>query len=519
MIRKTTAHTYGIALALVVLSLTISSFKVYELGFPLMPKPEESIWLIEAALSFDGQKSGAIVDFDLPDQWQNFVMLDEYFVAPDYGLNIEEKNSDRRAQWSTRRARGKQTLYYRVELLPTSQMTPLTAASNADEKPLPPPIPDYQQPLLSAINELLADVREDSADVFTFVSQLIVKLRASSNDSNIAIIKSNFPAHSAQSIERLIYVLKGARINARMISGVLIDDGASYASPTLWLEVFNGQRWEGFNPVTGDKGYPENFFLWSKGVEPIFRVTNGRNPNLVFSVSSYVRPMESLVRDRARVFNNWIGQLQLFDLPLSAQNLYRILLMLPIGALVVALMRTVIGLPTLGTFMPVLIALAFRETQLLWGIFLFFMVTSAGLLLRFYLSRLQLLLVPRLTAILTLVILLMLGISLFSAQFGFDSGLSIALFPIVILTMVIERLSIVWEESGATATAKEALGSLIVAIVGYCVMVNEQLSHIMFMFPETLLIVLALSLMLGRYTGYRASELIRFKHMAAPGKV
>ena len=85
--------------------------------------------------------------------------------------------------------------------------------------------------------------------------------------------------------------------------------------------------------------------------------------------------------------------------------------------------------------------------------------------------------------------------------------------------MVIERLSIVWEESGAAATAKEAFGSLIVAIAGYGVMVNEQLNHIMFMFPETLLIVIALSLMLGRYTGYRASELIRFKHLAMPSKV
>ena len=34
--------------------------------------------------------------------------------------------------------------------------------------------------------------------------------------------------------------------------------------------------------------------------------------------------------------------------------------------------------------MPILVAIAFRETELLWGIVLFVMITTAGLSLRFY---------------------------------------------------------------------------------------------------------------------------------------
>ena len=61
----------------------------------------------------------------------------------------------------------------------------------------------------------------------------------------------------------------------------------------------------------------------------------------------------------------------LFNLPLQTQAVYRILLMVPLGALLLLILRNIIGIKTFGTFMPILIALAFRETQLLWGIILF----------------------------------------------------------------------------------------------------------------------------------------------------
>ena len=64
---------------------------------------------------------------------------------------------------------------------------------------------------------------------------------------------------------------------------------------------------------------------------------------------------------------------------------------------------------------PVLIALAFRETALVAGIVLFVVVVGFGLLVRFYLERLRLLLVPRLTAILILVVLLHIVLGAFLA--------------------------------------------------------------------------------------------------------
>jgi hypothetical protein len=138
---------------------------------------------------------------------------------------------------------------------------------------------------------------------------------------------------------------------------------------------------------------------------------------------------------------------------------------------------------------------------------------ALGLAFRFYLDRLRLLAIPRISAVLTIVVLLMLGVSVLGHQFELESGLSVALFPMVILAMTVERMSTVWEERGAADAVQQGVGSLVVAAACYAVMDLEVVRHLVFVFPESLLIVLALTLLVGRYTGYRLSELRRFREL------
>jgi hypothetical protein len=87
----------------------------------------------------------------------------------------------------------------------------------------------------------------------------------------------------------------------------------------------------------------------------------------------------------------------------------------------------------------------------------------------------------------------------------------------VILTMTIERMSIVWEELGALATLQQGVWSLIAAVLAYAVMTVSYIEHLVFVFPELLLILLAGMLLLGRYSGFRLLELPRFKTLAKIG--
>lgn len=205
--------------------------------------------------------------------------------------------------------------------------------------------------------------------------------------------------------------------------------------------------------------------------------------------------------------------LSMHHLPLEQQNVFKLLLLLPAGALVVVFMRMIIGVRTSGTFMPILIAMAFLQTALISGLLHFVCIVVLGLLLRGYLSRLNLLLVARISIIAILVILLMAFFSLVVIRLGFHTGIQATSFPVIILAWTIERMSILWEEEGMREVMVQGSGSLVVALFAYLFMGQPLVKHLSFNFPELNLVIAALILLLGHYTGYRLFELKRFAAM------
>jgi len=264
------------------------------------------------------------------------------------------------------------------------------------------------------------------------------------------------------------------------------------------------------------QGLPANFLIWWRGDQGVADVDGGSNVDVKLAVQPNLFDAMLIAERQAEQVGSHSADFSLVTLPIATQTVYSVLLMIPLGALVIVLLRNFIGVKTFGTFMPVLVALAFRETRLVWGFALFAVIVSLGLLIRFYLEKLRLLLVPRLTVVLTVVVLLMAGISVLSQKLDLQPGLSIALFPMVIIAMTIERMSIVWEERGASEAIQEGIGSLLVAALAYLVMDIKWLEHLIFVFPELLLIVIVVTLLVGRYTGYRLLELRRFRAFAKP---
>jgi len=495
-----------IALLLAGAGLGLTLLKATYYQVPLLPELTTTVWSAEARIGFNGEGGSSKVEFLLPPPVSMTRAIDENFVSRGYGLAILDANGDpREATWTLRRSpKSKQALYYQVKVAGDKVVT------DASVPPFPP-VPDYREPLGSAIQAVLTRAREQSADVFSFTEQTLLIL-ADSDDENVKVIRN---VNDRPSWEHLVAeILAGARIPARIAYGLPLDRPQVDTRLIPWLEVHNGDSWRGYDTATGTPGYPPGFFIWRYDSPDLLSARGVRNIDLSFSTTQTRVPQMEVAELTGAAFRVQPFGLDLTRLPVSVQNLYQVALMLPLGALVVAFMRVVVGVPTFGTFMPILIALAFRETQLGWGLALFLTLVFVGLSLRLMLAQLRLLLVPRLAAILVVVICLMLAITLLSYRLGLEQGLSIALFPMVILTMTIERMSIVWEERGSGETAKETLGTLLVAICGYYVMNEPHLSHLMFYFPELLLLVLATTLLLGAYSGYRLTELVRFSALA-----
>lgn len=493
----------ALALALVLLGSILCIYKVTELKLPLLPEEEARLWTVEAKVTFKATKRSAKVDLLLPRNPPGFMILDENFVSGKYGFTLENKGPNRIARWAVRRIRGEQTLYYRMQFIHEQEKVP------SQKKVIFPPVAEYPEIMRSAVFALLEEVRSKSADTRSFTHELLLRLNASDADENIRLLRKD--ARTSQLwVKRIISILQGARIPARQVNLLLLQDGVRHGELTPWLQVYNGSGWLAFDPYTGESGFPDNSLIWYVGDMPLLKVVGGISAKIEFSIQQQSQAMAVIAQQRAQKMHSRIMEYSLFSLPVQTQNVYRILLMMPIGALLIVILRNIVGIKTFGTFMPILIAMAFRETDLAWGLVLFCLLVGLGLMLRFYLEYLHLLLVPRLAAVLIIVILLMAMLSILTHKLGIDRGLSVALFPMVIIAMTIERMSLVWEELGPGEALQQGFGSLLVASLSFLLMTNKTLEHLIFVFPE-LLLLLAFTLLMGRYTGYRLTELWRFR--------
>ena len=279
------------------------------------------------------------------------------------------------------------------------------------------------------------------------------------------------------------------------------------------IEIYNGKQWLVFNPRDGSSGLPDNFYVWERGDKAILSVMGGEKSVLNFALVENSLPLRTVVSMQEKSDQFALLDFSIYALPVEQQGIFKGLLLIPVAALVVVFMRVVVGLSTSGTFMPILIALALIQTTLLVGLAIFLLVISFGLWIRSYLSHMNLLLVSRVASVVIVVILLMAIIAITAYKLGVEQALTVTFFPTIILAWTIERMSILWEEEGVHEVMIQGSGSMLVAVLAYLVMSNSYVEHLTFNFPELLLALLGVILLLGKYTGYRLSELYRFRQM------
>lgn len=363
---------------------------------------------------------------------------------------------------------------------------------------------------LAAMDRLVAKLGKKSSGPESFTSLLIQEFNEQSPDQDALFLLSSYREDNI----RLITDVLGYRgITAHRMRGIVLEDGRRRQTLSSLIKVHNGLNWVVFDPLTATLGLPDNFFIWQRGDGAILNVIGGRNSSLEFALVSNRLPVKTVISMGQRSPEVDFLDFSIYALPVEQQGIFKGLLLIPVAALVVVLMRILVGIRTSGTFMPVLIALAFIQTTLFIGLLIFIGLVGIGLWIRSYLSRLNLLLVSRVAAVIIVVILLMAVLAVVSYKLGLDQALTVTFFPTVIVAWTIERMSILWEEEGGHEVLVRGGGSLLVAVLAYMAMSNTLVAHLTFNFPELMLSLLGLILLLGKYTGFRLSELYRFRDM------
>lgn len=504
MKKPSRAPFYTVIGILALVGLATAWMRHVQMEIPFTPGVQKPVWLIEARIDFDATGEPVTARLGLPDSPPGYRSFSEQAAAPGYGYSVVSENGIRRGEWSKREAFGPQTIYYKTQFIDVDE-------GDVAPAPLETPIAshvDWDGPSQeTAAQQVLDTALARSSSPQSLTRELIKQLNNDNLDQNAALLLSAQTDRSAL-VEKLV---NQAGIPARPALGLYLEDARRHQSLTRLVQVYDGKSWVLFNPATGEQGVPENLLLWHTGGESILDVAGGNRSRVSFSMIHQTVPALDLIK--AQYKESVFSVLSIQHLPIEEQSMFKLLLLLPMGALVVVFMRIIIGLKTSGTFMPILIAMAFLQTSLVLGVVSFVTVVAMGLVLRTYLSRLNLLLISRIATLVVLVIFIISALSLVGYQMGFNTGMTITFFPMIIIAWTIERMSILWEEEGPKEVMVQGGGSLLVAVLAYSLMQLSLVGHLTFNFPELNLVALALIMLMGQYTGYKLSELRRFRAM------
>ncbi len=464
---------------------------------PWFPGEQRQTWSIEAKVDFEADGDPVTARLAIPNTQPGFTQLNQQTASPGYGLSFVERESGTYAEWSIREANGDQSLYYKVDMLvdpfaiPDEQTVIPSAKPNVEK-----------EPYATAAQMILERAIERSSSNYTLARELIHEFN---NQQQTAELLAQVKPKTAW----ISQLLQEAGVPARRIHALELEDGRRRQSLIEYIQVFDGEEYDIFNPETGEQGQAENMLLWQYHSGPVLEVIGATNAQVSYSMISQEQPF-NIALNQKFADNEWLN-FSLYTLPLEEQAIFKGILLIPVGVLIVVLMRILVGIKTSGTFMPVLIAMAFIQTSLLTGLIGFLLIVGVGLMIRSYLSYLNLLLVARISAVIIMVIGMIAIFSIIAYKFGLTEGMKITFFPMIILAWTIERMSILWEEEGAKQVMIQGGGSLLVAILAYMAMNLDWVRHLTFNFMGIQLILMALTLVAGSYTGYRLLELKRFK--------
>ncbi|UJH67371.1 7TM domain-containing protein [Allomuricauda sp. SCSIO 65647] len=314
----------------------------------------------------------------------------------------------------------------------------------------------------------------------------------------------------------LVALARSLGYPARIKGGIILKESNKRTSHA-WTELFINGVWVPFDALNGHFAYlPANYLELYEG--DAFLVTH--SPGIQFDYSYEINRQESLSMlneeaeevKKVTTFSLW-GLVK--NKSISKKNLF-LLLMLPLGGLIVAILRNIVGIRTFGVFLPVLIAFSVFETGFMTGMALFlFLILFVGLITRPF-DNLGLLHTPKLVISLTLMVLVMALGNYLGTSFGVAWLSSLTLFPTIILTISAERFSKLIVEDGFQKATGTLLQTLVAVSVCFLLFSIKGLDIILILFPELLLLVIAACMLLGRYVGLRWTELFRFQPLLNP---
>ncbi|MEO1031325.1 MAG: 7TM domain-containing protein [Bacteroidota bacterium] len=367
-------------------------------------------------------------------------------------------------------------------------------------------------PKIEALTNSIAEKKSSDKKVITalfdYVHQIPNEPIITLTDA-LSALEQNMASCNGKS--RLLVALSRHLGYAARLKGGMILNTANTRQSHAWVEIYINDQWIPFDTVNNHFAYiPANYLELYENDE--FLLTHSTDISFDYNYEIKQQINVPFIDASSKEISAMIpfSLLRLLDQGILSAKSLILLLLLPLGGFIVALLRNVVGLKTFGVFLPVLIAFSLLKTGFILGISIFlFLIFFIGLISQPF-SKLGLLHTPKLVISLTLMVVIIItgsyvGVITNNIWLG-----SLSFFPIIILTISAERFSTFILEDGFGKATNMLFQTLIAVSVCYLLLSSNILASALIIFPEILLIIVVLSMFLGRYVGLRWSELIRF---------
>jgi len=505
--------------------LGLMSYKLLVLDYHLTDLMPAVSYHVDITMQVNGHGDDTALHTYLPKSDARQQINDEENSSGMFALSIQSDGNNRIATWRAENVSSQHTLRYSLSArilhvryrIPENMPIPNSYPPELERYLVAEPGVQVDDPLVAkAIEKILPNKPLMVLDVLTRIHRYLQDQFKNKNFSGFtdALTALKLGEASCNGKGRLFVAMtRKLGLPARLVGGLILQPGTKRVSHQ-WVEVYISGHWVPFDTINDHFAeLPGNFLTLYYGDLALFKHSRNINFQYLFKTAKRLVPKAEVKENIGNSPLNIMNIYTVFERIGIPQNLLKIILMLPLGALVTVIFRNVIGVETFGTFLPALIASAARDSGLLWGMvgFVFIIITIS--LLRRILDWMQLLHSPKMAILLTCVVILMLSMTSFGVYAGLFELAHVSLFPIAILAITAERFAILDEEEGFTEALKITGVTMIVIAAAYVVMDSLFLQSMILAFPELLLITIALNMWLGKWIGIRVLEFIRFRRL------
>jgi len=196
----------------------------------------------------------------------------------------------------------------------------------------------------------------------------------------------------------------------------------------------------------------------------------------------------------------------------SIDTIY-LILALPFIATLIAAFRQLIGIKSFGIYTPLVLTFAFWAIGIKYGLAIFITIFITGTAVRYVLKNFRLLYMPRMAIVLTVISLAILALLAVGGHFQKTGLASTSILPILILITLIEKFISTQVEKGFRTAAILSFETLVISIAGYYFIIWDTFRDLVLNHPEYILLLFAVNIFLGKWTGLRLREYFRFREV------